>query len=172
MRLEQAPPERIKNMNRERIIIMSKLAVYDKNYGEKDRAANKYFRTDYVYRKNMWTRLYVLMGCLLIVGVYALRIFVVEGQDLLEVDYFSELISIGLFTLATLIIYSLIGTKIYVSEYNRSQRRFGNYLELIKHLNETSYDGTQPDPKLSESEQEEPERGADIYYTRSDSELL
>ena len=157
-------------MNKERIIIMSKLAVYDKNYGEKDRAAGKYFRTDYVYRKNMWTRFYVLVGCALIIGLYALRQFVVVGYDLLDFDYFGQLMNIGIFVLTMLVIYTLIGTKIYVSEYNRATRRLGNYLELIKLLNDMS--GTQPIPIISETEQEEQERGADLYYTRDDSELL
>ncbi|MCL2852663.1 MAG: hypothetical protein FWE20_06490 [Defluviitaleaceae bacterium] len=159
-------------MKRERIIIMSKLAVYDKNYGEKDRAAGKYFRTDYVYRKNMWTRFYVLLGCMLIVAIYALRVFIVDGNDMLDLDYFGEFINIGIFTLVMLVIYTLIGTKVYVSEYNRSQRRLGNYLQLIKLLNDMSARGSQPVSKQPESEQEEPERGADIYYTRNDSELL
>ena len=157
-------------MNKERIIIMSKLAVYDKNYGEKDRAASKYFRTDYVYRKNMWTRFYVLAGCIMIIGIYALRLIVVEGYDLLDFDYFGQLMNIGIFVLTMLVVYTLIGTKIYVSEYNRANHRLGNYLELIKLLNDMS--GTQPVPVISDIEQEEPERGADLYYTRSDSELL
>ena len=157
-------------MNKERIIIMSKLAVYDKNYGEKDKAVSKFFRTDYVYRKNMWTRLYVLIGCAMIAALYALRLFVVEGYDILDFDYFGGLANIGIFTLIMLVIYTLIGTKIYISEYNRSSRRLDNYLELIKLLNNMS--DTQPNPVIPESEQEEPERGADIYYTRNDSELL
>ena len=157
-------------MNRERIIIMSKLAVYDKNYGEKDRAAGKFFRTDYVYRKNMWTRFYVFISCMLLVGIYAFRVLVVEGRDLLEIDYIGELMNIGVLTLLTLIIYTLIGTKIYVSEYNRSSRRLGNYLDLLKLLNDTGKtQAIQSEPTMK---QEEPQRGTDIYYTRSDSELL
>jgi len=159
-------------MNKERIIIMSKLAVYDKNYGERDRQANKYFRTDYVYRKNMWTRFYIFMGCLLIIAVHALRLFVVQGYDIFEYDFRGGLAGAGVFVLTMLIAYTLIGTKIYVSEFNRAQRRLGNYIELIKMLNDMS--GTQPIPVIQDAgqEQEEPERGADLYYTRNDSELL
>jgi len=156
-------------MNKERIIIMSKLAVYDKNYGEKDRQANKFFRTDYVYRKNMWTRFYVFIGCVLILALYALRLFVVEGHDLFDFDYSNELMSIGIFVLVTLVIYTLIGTKLYISEFNRAQRRLGNYMELIKLLNNM---GAAQPAQSTEPEQEEPERGADLYYTRNDSELL
>jgi|GEM_PF-911893 len=158
-------------MNEERIIIMSKLAVYDKNYGEQDRLVNKFFRTDYVYRKNMWTRLYVLIGCLLLVCVYALRVFIVDGYDIFDFDYQGELIRIGVFILAMLVIYTLISTKIYVSEFNRAQRRFGNYIELIKLLNEIG-GFAQPVQDASETEQEEPEHGASLYYTRNDSKLL
>ena len=159
-------------MNKERIIIMSKLAVYDKNYGEKDKAAAKFFRTDYVYRKNMWARFYVFAGCLMTAALYALRVFVVDGYDFFGYDYAGTLMSAGALVLAVMVAYTLIGTKIYVSEYNRSVRRLGNYLELIKLLNDMS--GTSPVRAVTEteSELEEPERGADLYYTRNDSELL
>jgi len=157
-------------MNEERIIIMSKLAVYDKNYGERDRLANKFFRTDYVYRKNMWTRIYVFIGCLLLMGMYALRLFIVDGYDIFNFDHQGELLRISMFALTMLVAYTLISTKIYVSEFNRAQRRFGNYIELIRLLNEIS--GVQPASDDKELEQEEPERGADLYYTRNDSKLL
>lgn len=155
-------------MNEERIIIMSKLAVYDKNFGEKDRFANKFFRTDYVYRKNMWTRFYVLIGCLLLMCVYALRVIIVDGTDIFDIDYQGELIRIGVFILVMLVVYTIISTKIYISEFNRAQRRYGNYIGLIQLLNEIS-GFAQPPRVTSETEQEEQERGADIYYTGSDS---
>ncbi|MCL2673901.1 MAG: hypothetical protein FWE92_01055 [Defluviitaleaceae bacterium] len=158
-------------MNEERIIIMSKLAVYDKNFGEKDRLANRFFRTDYVYRKNMWTRFYVFIGCLFLVCVYALRVFIVDGQDIFAFDYRGELIRIGIYVLAVLVVYTLISTKIYISEFNRAQRRFGNYIKLIKLLNEIS-GFVQPAQDTGEFEQEEPEDGASLYYTRNDSKIL
>jgi len=158
-------------MNEERIIIMSKLAVYDKNFGESDRLVNKFFRTDYVYRKNMWTRFYVFVGCLLLVCVYALRVFIVDSYDIFNFDYRGELIRIGILTLVMLAVYTLISTKIYVSEFNRAQRRFGNYIKLIKLLNEIS-GFAQPAQDTDELEQEEPEDGANLYYTRDDSKIL
>ena len=117
-------------------------------------------------------------SAILVLAVYALRLFVVLGYDIFEYDFRAGLWGAGVFVLTMLVAYTIIGTKIYVSEFNRAQRRLGNYMELIKMLNDTS--GTQPIPVVpepdweqeSEHEQEEPERGADLYYTRNDSELL
>jgi len=126
----------------------------------------------------MWARLYVFAGCMLLVGLYALRLFVVEGQDPFAVDYAGVLMNIGAAVLAVLVVYTLIGTKIYVSEYNRSQRRLGNYMDLIKLLNDMSGTGAVPTvgtgsvPVVSEFEQGEPERGTDLYYAGNDSKLL
>ena len=156
-------------MDRERIIIMSKLAVYDKNYGEKDRQANMFFRTDYVYRKNMWARFYVFLGCLLIVGLYAVRLFTVDGYDVFDFDYLGALINVGAFILVVLVIYTLICTQMYVAEFNQAQRRLENYMALIKRLNNTSDDD---ESQADDHEQEELKRGDNIFYTRSDSELL
>ena len=123
-------------LDKRRIIIMAKLASYDKNFGEKDRQALKYFRTDYVYRKNMWTRFCVVLGCLIIGGVYALHFFLVEGNSPFVFDYQGELLNLGIFMLVMMGIYTLISTKIHVSEFNQAERRLSNYLELIKKLGE------------------------------------
>lgn len=121
-------------MDRRRIIIMSKLAVYDKNYGEKDKQVNKYFRTDYVCHKNMQTRFYVALGCLIIGAIYGVRFFLLEGNSPFVFDYQAELINLAIFTIIMMAVYTAISTKIYLSEFNRSQYRLNNYLELIKHL--------------------------------------
>ena len=121
-------------MDKRQIIIMSKLAVYDKNFGDRDRQASKYFRTDYVYRKNLVTRMCVAVACLIIGAMYAVRFFLVEGNSPFVFDFQSELINLGIFTVVMMAIYTLISTKIHVSEFNRAEHRLSNYLELIKKL--------------------------------------
>jgi len=119
--------------NPQKIITMTKLALYDKHEGASDRAANDYFRHDFIYRKNLGTRLAVGLGCVFILIIYwSMRIFV-EGADVFELslEHFRESI---LFALAALVLYSLIGTIQGTREYYLVQKRLEDYQAHLRHL--------------------------------------
>jgi len=119
--------------NPQKIITMTKLALYDKHEGASDRAANDYFRHDFIYRKNLGTRLAVGLGCVFILIIYwSMRIFV-EGIDVFELnlEHFRESI---LFALAALVLYSLIGTIQGTREYYLVQKRLEDYQAHLRHL--------------------------------------
>jgi len=119
--------------NPQKIITMTKLALYDKHDGASDRAANDYFRHDFIYRKNLGTRLAVGLGCILILIIYWSMRFFVEGMDVFELnlEFFRESI---LFALAALVLYSLIGTIQGTREYYLVQKRLEDYQAHLRHL--------------------------------------
>ena len=57
--------------SRQKILLMTKLALYEKHYGAVDRAANDYFRHDFIYKKNLGTRFAVGFGGLIILALLA-----------------------------------------------------------------------------------------------------
>ena len=121
-------------IDREKIIIMTNLAIYDKNHGSNDSKANTFFRHDYVYWKNFWARLYALLGSLIIVGFYIIDKVVINEADLFEIDYRAEGIRILVFIVAVMFFVSLISSMKATREYTAIQKRIEEHLKLAEKL--------------------------------------
>ena len=116
------------------IITMTKLAIYDKENADEDINIDRFFRHDYIYRQNMWLRLYVLVGCLIVIGFRVLHMLAVEQINLFELDLRAQLIKATMFILVVEGIYSLIGTIRHTILYERSQKRMKKYFALVTEL--------------------------------------
>jgi hypothetical protein len=141
-------------VNRQKIITMTKLALYDKHEGAADREANNYFRHDYIYRKNLGTRISVGIAGVIILAIHWLRIFFVEGEDLFEIriqDYVMEAV---VFLIALLAIYSLIGTIQGTREYYLVHKRLNRYLGMLRFLENADERAVKPAPVPEEPERE------------------
>ena len=121
-------------VNKNRIILMAKLAVYDKRYGEADRAVFSYFRRDYIYRKNMWTRMSVAVASAFLLGLYWLHQIFIYGIDIQELDIQQSVLDSVLFLAAVLAVYTLIGTIQGTHQYHLIQKRMERYLAMLKKL--------------------------------------
>jgi len=121
-------------VNQQKIITMTKLALYDKHEGAADRAANDYFRHDYIYRKNLGTRLSVGFGGMIILAIYWLRIIFIEGVDVFELYIQHHLFQSIAFILAIMALYSLIGTIQGTREYYLIQKRLERYQGMMRFL--------------------------------------
>jgi hypothetical protein len=121
-------------INPEKIRIMAKLAIYEKNYGEKDRKANMYFKHDYIYWSNFWTRLFVFIGCLILIGLYVLDMVFVKGEDIFSLNYYAEVYKVAVFIISMLLLYTVIGYFSASKKYRESQARIKKQLVLLKKL--------------------------------------
>ena len=121
-------------VNQLKIITMTRLALYDKHEGPADRAANDYFRHDYIYRNNLGTRLAVGFGGLIILGFYWIRTFFLNQMDIFELDFQQIITDSLLFILAILAVYSLIGTIQGTRKYYLVQKRLAQYQALVRQL--------------------------------------
>jgi len=121
-------------LDKEKILIMTKLALYDKTYGETDGDANSFFRHDYVYWKNFGARMYALLGCAIVIGYYAINRIIVNGEDLFEIDYRMEGLRILLFIVVVLFICSTISSLKATREYSAMQKRIERHLKLTEKL--------------------------------------
>jgi hypothetical protein len=118
----------------QKIITMTQLALYDKHEGVADQKANDYFRHDYIYRKNLGTRLAVGFGGFLMLGLYWARDILIGGADLFEIDFTTYMNDSIFFILAILAVYSLIGTIQGTREYYLVQKRITRYHALVRQL--------------------------------------
>ena len=118
----------------QKIITMTQLALYDKHKGSADQNANDYFRHDYIYRKNLGTRLAVGVGGLILLALYLTRAILIQGADVFELDFAGYLRDSIFFMLALLAFYSLIGTIQGTREYYLVQKRLTRYMALVRQL--------------------------------------
>jgi hypothetical protein len=113
---------------------MTKLAIYDKKYGESDRKHNSFFRNEYVYWKNFWARVYAFFGSLILVSLYVLNELTVKKVDVFELDYKQEGINILVFIMVVLAVVTVLSGIKATWEYSKIQERIKRRLSLTKKL--------------------------------------
>ena len=121
-------------VNQNKIITMTKLAIYYKHDGYSDRQTNDYFRHDYIYKKNLGTRLAVGFGGIIILGFYWLQHFLEGDVNIFGFDITDYLLESILFILAIVLVYTVIGTIQGTREYYLVQKRIKNYEMLTREL--------------------------------------
>ena len=130
--------EQVKNnideKEKNRIRIMSKMAVYDKRDFEKDSKCSQYFRHDYIYKQNMRLRFFVGLGCVILIAFYLLYIIEIQEIDVFTLDFLQFGIRLFIFVIIVMASFSFIGTIIYTREYIKSQRRMEQYFSLMDEL--------------------------------------
>ncbi|MCL2404231.1 MAG: hypothetical protein FWC92_01660 [Defluviitaleaceae bacterium] len=121
-------------VNQLKIITMTRLALYDKHEGPSDRAANDYFRHDYIYRNNLGTRLAVGLGSIIVLVIYWLQAFFINEMDLFELNLQQYATDSLMFIVAVLAVYSLIGTIQGTRQYYLVQKRLSQYQAIVRQL--------------------------------------
>jgi len=118
----------------ENIILMSKLAAYEAGTGASDLSKSQYFRKDYVYKQNMWTRFLTLLGSLIICLLRVLHITTIDGKDLFAVFKSGESIKMLIFIVIVQVFYTAVGMRINRNEYEKSRKRLERYYSFINEL--------------------------------------
>ncbi|MCL2376006.1 MAG: hypothetical protein FWC76_01290 [Defluviitaleaceae bacterium] len=119
--------------DKDKIRIMSKLAVYDKNDFERDSKSSQYFRHDYIYKHNMRMRFFLGIGCVILLFFYVMHLLG-EGVDIFTLDFEVEIMRLLFYALIIMFAYSFIGTIIYTREFIISERRINAYFALMRQL--------------------------------------
>lgn len=115
---------------------MAKLAAYDKYRSPNDKKMAEFFRHDYVYRRNMGTRFFTLLGSLIVIMFYFMHRIIIDHLDILDItgQVTTDLIKAGIFLILVQVLYTLLGYLRYTREYNEAQRRIGDYYENMRLL--------------------------------------
>ena len=129
----------------QKIIIMTKLAIYDKENAERDLDADRFFRHDFIYRQNMWVRLYVLVGCFILLGFRVLHMLAIDQADLFLLDFRTVLIQLVFILIAIEAAYTVIGTIRFTMEYEKAQKRLRTYYALMDELDPPPPEPDAPD---------------------------
>jgi len=132
--------------DKEKIRIMSKMAIYDKRDFDRDSKAGQYFRHDYIYKKNMRMRFFLGIGCVILLFFYILHQLAIEGADLFALDFQAEAVRLLFFAVALMVAYSFIGTIIYTREFLISEKRINAYFALMRRLDPDAIQDEEPAP--------------------------
>ena len=155
---------------------MTKLAIYDKKYGETDKRVNDLYYRDYVYRKNFYVRLSAALGCVVLFGFYIANMLLSGEVDFFEMDYTNLVIDMGIFVGVVMLAFTLIGSHIATKEFKEIKNRLVGYFSLIKQLEElknpTIKEDNDDDSDTYQDSHREGLRsrnGSDAETTRSDN---
>jgi hypothetical protein len=128
--------------NEKKIKIMSQMALYDKHGWDADYRKYQYFRHDYIYCKNAWTRFYAAIGCVILSGLYVMHLFAVEDlnpvQMIADGTYLPLALRLLTFTAVVLVGYTVLGTLIHTIEYQKARGRIDEYNALGEELERIS----------------------------------
>ena len=116
---------------------MTKLALHDKKYGKIDKKTNAYFKWDYIYINNWYTRLAtgiavaIMIAWLVFTDIYLKEIIPIFNIELSE--YLPKYMV--LFALLILL-YTGISTMIFNKKYEVTQRRLQGYQKMLNELDQ------------------------------------
>lgn len=126
--------------NKNKIIIMSKLAIYEKNYGKQDKKIIMYYKNDYIYLNNFKTRIFCSFACLILIGLYISHKILFDNIDIYNFDIFKTVKNSILFIIIMLIIYTIIETIQSTKKYNKAKKRHTTYINGLTLLNKEEQD--------------------------------
>ena len=128
-------------VDQEKIILMSKLATYEKRFMRRDKRITNYYVEDYIYINNFITRLGISLITLLFIGVGAFKIVI---TDIIFPQTISQFIDVYIKAyigpwLIIIVIYTIISSLVYGVRHKNASKRMNTYKKMIKQLKE--YEG-------------------------------
>lgn len=121
-------------LNEEKVILMSKMAIYEKNQGKRDFKVNKYFRTDYVGLNMINT---AIMATLLYIIFLAAIVIVNIEKILLDIASI-DLLAVGrtalIWYILFMVAYLIIAFVVYSLRYQAAKKQIKDYDENLRKL--------------------------------------
>ena len=121
-------------LNEEKVVLMSKMAIYEKKEGKNDFKVSKYYRTDYVGLNLINTALIATLLYMIIVA----SIILINIESIMKNISGIDLLSVGRKTLIWytffLAFYLVVAYVIYNIRYKKAKTKIKRYDEELKKL--------------------------------------
>ena len=121
-------------LNKERVILMTKMASYEENEGRKDRAVMSYFRGDYVWFQVLKSVVYGTIAFGIVCGMYIFYDFEVFMMDIYKMDLLEFGRSILRKYLLAIGIYCIISYAVYSYRYAKARHSVRLYQNNLRKL--------------------------------------
>lgn len=115
-------------LDEKRIVLMTKMAMYEENQGKEDIGISTYFRKDYISKNLLWSFIWYTVGYVLLVLLVGIASF----ETLLDGSSITVLILSGIIAVFVYIA-GLIGILVYT--YRRCKKRHGDARQRVKIYN-------------------------------------
>lgn len=121
-------------LDKRKIRLMTKVAIYEKEYGEEDLKTASYYKKDYTSLNTWVTLIWITVGYVLLVGI----VFLCYGETLMDGLTIMKLLFMGAVVLAlylaVMIIYGIGAGNFYSKKHIRAKQRVKKYLRDISRL--------------------------------------
>lgn len=122
-------------INEEKIILMTKLAAYEKGEGKKNMAVGKYFMGDYIALHLLRTVLSGTFAFLLAVGIYLLYFYEDLMANLYSIDYAGLARNVVAYYIGFLVVYALVTYVFFTLRFFKAKKSIKRYYHNLKKLN-------------------------------------
>ncbi|TCL59475.1 hypothetical protein EDD76_104212 [Kineothrix alysoides] len=121
-------------LNKERVILMTKMASYEEHEGKKNASVMNYFRGDYVWFQVLKSTIYGTIAFGIMFGMYIFYDFEIFMTDIYKMDLFQFGKSILVKYLFVIGIYAIISYAVYSYRYAKAQKKMKLYMSNLNRL--------------------------------------
>lgn len=122
-------------INEERIVLMTKLAAYEKGEGKQSMAVGKYFRGDYISLHLLKTVISGTFAYLLGFGVYLLYYFEDLMENLYNMDFALFARNVIYYYVIFIVAYGLLTYIVFTFRFIKAKKSIKRYYHNLKKLN-------------------------------------
>lgn len=127
-------------LNENKIKMMTKMAIYEKNEGRQMIKNSRYFKGDYVAFGVLRTLIAATFAYIIMVVLYVLCNLEGLVADINSMDYAAVGKRLGFYYILMLVAYTVIGGLVYTYQYNCSRKGLKKYFSRLNKL-ERFYNG-------------------------------
>lgn len=125
-------------LNREKVKIMTKLAMYEKSTGREDKEIMNYFKVDFISFNNFKTQVGVTIALLLIFGSETASIIMQNLPTITDYDFIGLGKKYLIIWIGVIILYTIISSLYHRGRYNLAKKRIDDYQSLLHKIEKFS----------------------------------
>lgn len=123
-------------LNEERVILMTRMAVYENGEGRKNGAIGSYFRGDYIGLQVLKSVISATISFVLVCAVLVLYNFDGIMDSLYGIDLFAAAKKVIIAYVVVVAVYALISYLIYSFMYKKARKKQKAYASSLRRLSE------------------------------------
>lgn len=122
-------------LNKDRIVLMTRMESYAKNEGRQNMQIGRYFRGDYISLQILKSVVSATIVYVLIFALYILYHLEQFLEDIYRMDLFAFARDVILYYGVTVVAYGLISYMVYAYRYSKARKSLKKYYDNLKKLN-------------------------------------
>lgn len=122
-------------LNKSRIKLMTKMAVYEEHEGKKSMSIGTYFRGDYIGKEVIKSIVYATVAYLIVIAIYICYDFEILAQDIYNMDLVQFGAQLLKDYLKLVVSYAIITYIYYAMRYQSARRSLRSYYNNLRRLN-------------------------------------